>query len=342
MAKIDKLKQDNPELNVTIIDVIRSMDPSSTNKYCEFLIKMVKRNDNPQELIVKSLISGLFGEKTIETLHQFEEHSKANRIPQEYKDVSRHTDWEPIMLGVKSADEVVKRKQLEKETKKIYSDDEWLVIIPESYEASQLYAHNTKWCITQKSYWNDYKKSSRIIFVINKKSDEKYAISKRMSDNLIQGWDAKDKETSPLIWEFTDDIWKVIRMEMKKTRQDIEIEELPEGMIYGSRNSLVPFESSTLKELETFYKKYGDFISSEFNEKVVSRGKELRDIESKEKVELKSTVRGIRSVDNLLSNTITYTDGYNDYRKYVDNYFDGYDNATPEEMITNLLRKLNN
>ena len=127
MAKIDKLKQDNPELNVTIIDVIRSMDPSSTNKYCEFLIKMVKRNDNPQELIVKSLISGLFGEKTIETLHQFEEHSKANRIPQEYKDVSRHTDWEPIMLGVKSADEVVKRKQLEKETKKIYSDDEWLV-----------------------------------------------------------------------------------------------------------------------------------------------------------------------------------------------------------------------
>lgn len=342
MAKIDKLKQDNPELNVTIIDVIRSMDPSSTNKYCEFLIKMVKRNDNPQELIVKSLISGLFGEKTIETLHQFEEHSKANRIPQEYKDVSRHTDWEPIMLGVKSADEVVKRKQLEKETKKIYSDDEWLVIIPESYEASQLYAHNTKWCITQKSYWNDYKKSSRIIFVINKKSDEKYAISKRMSDNLIQGWDAKDKETSPLIWEFTDDIWKVIRMEMKKTRQDIEIEELPEGMIYGSRNSLVPFEASTLKELETFYKKYGDFISSEFNEKVVSRGKELRDIESKEKVELKSTVRGIRSVDNLLSNTITYTDGYNDYRKYVDNYFDGYDNATPEEMITNLLRKLNN
>jgi hypothetical protein len=143
------------------------------------------------------------------------------------------------------------------------------------------------------------------------------------------------------MWEFTDDIWKVIRIEMKKTRQDIEIEELPEGMIYGSRNSLVPFESSTLKELETFYKKYGDFISLEFNEKVVSRGKELRDIESKEKLELKPTVRTIKSIDNLLSDGLTYSNDYNHYRKYVDSYFDGYDNGTPEEMITNLLRKLN-
>jgi hypothetical protein len=32
MAKLDKIKQDNPDLNVTIIDIIRSIDPSSTNK----------------------------------------------------------------------------------------------------------------------------------------------------------------------------------------------------------------------------------------------------------------------------------------------------------------------
>ena len=340
MSKIDKLKQDNPELNVTIIDIIRSMDPSSTNKYCEFLIKMVKKNDNPQELIVNSLISGLYGTTTIETLHQFEEHSKANRIPQEYKDVSQHTDWEPIVLGVRSAEEVVKRKQLEKETNKLYENDEWLVLIPESYEASQLYANGTKWCITQKSYWNDYKKSSRIVFVINKKSDEKYAISKRMSDNLIQGWDAKDKETSPLMWEFTDDIWKVIRLEMKKTRQDVEIGELPEGMIYGSGNSLVPFESSTLKELETCYKKYGDFISPEFNDKVVNRGKELRDIETKERSIQKPTVKTIREVDNLMGDTLKRTNDYNDYRKYVDHYYNKYDgDLDVTDMLTEILRK---
>lgn len=314
MSKLDKLKQDNPELGVSIIDIIRSIDPSSTNKYCEFLIKMLKTNDNYQETIVNALVSGLFGVKTIETLHKFEEHSKANRIPLEYRDISKHNEWLTIEESVRIADEVVKRKQLEKETNKLYVDDEWLVLIPESYEASQLYSNNTKWCITQKSYWNDYKKSSRIIFVINKKSDQKYAISKRLSDDLIQGWDAKDKETSPLMWEFTDDIWKIIRSELKKGKRDIEIESLPTGMIYGSRGSIVPFEESSLKQLETFYKLYGDHITSEFSEKIVGRGKQLREEENKNKKSESEIIKVSKLMDGL-----SYGGKYKDFINYNSN-----------------------
>ena len=311
MAKLDRIKQNNPELNVTIIDVIRSIDPSSTNKYCEFLIKMIKKNDNHQQTIVNTLVSGLFGVKTIETLHKFEEHSKANRIPLEYRDISSHSEWLTIEEAVKIADEVVKRKQLEKETKKLFENDEWVVLIPESYEASQLYAYNTKWCITQKSYWNDYKKSSRIIFVINKKNDEKYAISKRMGDSVIQGWDAKDKETSPLIWEFTDEIWKILRSELKKTKLDLDLEQLPEGMIYGSRGKVVPLNEASIKELESFYKSYGEVISSEYKETIITRGKSLRDEENKNRVSTSDIVKVSQLINNL-----TYKDKYYDYNKY--------------------------
>lgn len=311
MAKLDRIKQNNPELNVTIIDVIRSIDPSSTNKYCEFLIKMIKKNDNHQQTIVNALVSGLFGVKTIETLHKFEEHSKANRIPLEYRDISSHSEWLTIEEAVKIADEVVKRKQLEKETKKLFENDEWVVLIPESYEASQLYAYNTKWCITQKSYWNDYKKSSRIIFVINKKNDEKYAISKRMGDSVIQGWDAKDKETSPLIWEFTDEIWKILRSELKKTKLDLDLEQLPEGMIYGSRGKVVPLNEASIKELESFYKSYGEVISSEYKETIITRGKSLRDEENKNRVSTSDIVKVSQLINNL-----TYKDKYYDYNKY--------------------------
>jgi hypothetical protein len=311
MAKLDKIKQDNPELNITIIDVIQSIDPSSTNKYCEFLIKMIKGKDNTQRAIVDSLISGLFGVKSIESLHKFEEHSKANRIPQEFKDISRHNDWFFIEQGVKIADDVVKRKQLEKETKKLFENDEWVVLIPESYEASQLYAYNTKWCITQKNYWNDYKKSSRIIFVINKKNNEKYAISKRMNDSVIQGWDAKDKETSPLIWEFTDEIWKILRSELKKTKLDLDLEQLPEGTIYGSRGKVVPLNDASIRELESFYKSYSEVISSEFKEMIISRGKSLRDKEN----ENKKTTPDIVKVSKLI-NDLSYKDKYYDYAKY--------------------------
>lgn len=316
MAKLDKIKQDNPELNVTIIDIIRSIDPSSTNKYCEFLIKMIKRNDNHQQTIVNALVSGLFGVKTIETLHQFEEHSKANRIPLEYRDISSHNEWLTIEEAVKIADEVVKRKQLEKETKKLYENDEWVVLIPESYEASQLYAYNTKWCITQKSYWNDYKRSSRIIFVINKKKDEKYAISKRMGDSVIQGWDAKDKETSPLIWEFTDDIWKILRSELKKTKVDLDLEQLSEGMIYGSRGKVVPLNEATIKELESFYKSYGEVISSEFKETIIARGKSLRDEETKNKKSTSEIVKVSKLMDSL-----SYDGKYKDFINYNSNTY---------------------
>lgn len=311
MAKLDRIKQDNPELNITIIDIIRSIDPSSTNKYCEFLIKMIKRNDNHRQTIVNALVSGLFGVKTIETLHKFEEHSKANRIPLEYRDISSHSEWLTIEEAVKIADEVVKRKQLEKETKKIFENDEWLVLIPESYESSQLYAYNTKWCITQKSYWNDYKKSSRIIFVINKKNDEKYAISKRMSDSVIQGWDAKDKETSPLIWEFTDEIWKILRSELKKTKLDLDLEQLPEGTIYGSRGKVVPLNDASIKELELFYKSYGDVIGSEYKETIINRGKLLRE----EEVKNKKSDSEIVKVSKLITD-LSYGGKYGDFVNY--------------------------
>lgn len=328
MGKIDKIKQDNPELNISIIDMIQAMDPSTTNKYCEFLIKMIKNNNITQETIIKFVMDSLFGINQIEKLHKFEEHSKANRILQEFKDISRHNDWFFIEEGIKIADEVVKRKQLEKETKKLFENDEWVVLIPESYEASQLYAHNTRWCITQKSYWNDYKKSSRIIFVINKKNDEKYAISKRMNDNVIQGWDAKDKETSPLIWEFTDEIWKILRCELKKSKLDIEFETLPDGKIFGSRGTIVSLEACTLKELESFYKKFGDLITPEFSERVINRGKELRELERIEKIEkkpqVKKTIGELRGVSDILN--------YSDYKNYYSNSLGDLDGLLSELM----------
>lgn len=312
MSKIDKIKEDNPELNISIIDMIRAMDPSTTNKYCDFLIKMIKNHNINQEIIIKSMMDTLFGMNQIERLHKFEEHSKANRIPVEYKDISRHGDWTGINTAVELADEIVKRKELEKETNKLYNDDEWLVLIPQSYEASQLYANGTKWCITQKSYWNDYKKHSRIIFIINKKSDEKYAISKRMSDNVIQGWDAVDRETSPFMWEFTDEVWKILRTELKKTKQEIEIESLPEGMIFGLKSMIVPLSECSLREVETFYKKFGDFITPEFSEKVVNRGKELRELERIEKSQLK---KSNETFDDILRATKQLN--YGDYNTYM-------------------------
>ncbi len=307
MSRLDKLKELHPELaKVSVLDIIASVDPSTTHKYCDFLVKMFKRNftnsDNGQ--VLTSFISGqLFGNEFVETLNKFENHHKAKRI--RIKDISLYSTYDDIKDQVEEADEVVRIKELEKDANKIYNDSEWLVLIPKTYESAMLYAKNTKWCITQKSYWNDYKKHTRIIFVINKKTDDKFAISKRYNDKIIQGWDARDIETSPLLWDFNDNIWKVLRNELKKTKTKIQLDDLPKGMIFGrTANSVVPFKDSTLQELELFYKKYGDDLDEEFKNQIVERGKELRELDEIEK-------RSIKKISSLpTKKTLDETDLY--------------------------------
>ena len=42
MSRIDKLKEQHPELNISVIDLIGMIDPTDTYKYSEFLIKILK------------------------------------------------------------------------------------------------------------------------------------------------------------------------------------------------------------------------------------------------------------------------------------------------------------
>ena len=64
------------------------------------------------------------------------------------------------------------RKKLEKQGKKIYEDDKWLVIIPLTHKSSCYYGAGTKWCTTQKdssTYFDDYKRRGELYYIIDKK-----------------------------------------------------------------------------------------------------------------------------------------------------------------------------
>lgn len=310
MSKLDRIKKQYPQLDVSLLDIITSLDPSSTKKYIEFIIKQIKRGysqgDDEKKLNLKLIAQQLFGMDSSILLEVFDEHYKNNRI--RIKDISLYHTLDDMKCQVDEANEIVKQKELEKQTIKLYQDKEWLVILPTSYEASQIYAKNTKWCITQKSYWNDYKKHSRILYVINKKTDEKYAISKRFGsyDNspTIQGWDAKDNEVSPFMWEFTDEIWKVLRNDLKKTKLHHELDELEEGMIrINNKGDVAKLEEANLTAIEWFYKRYVKCLQEPFLTQVVERGKLLRDEESKKKKPAKASNNELEELYDYVTNS---------------------------------------
>ncbi len=89
MNRLDRLKEQHPDLNVSLIDIISFLDPTDSYKYTEFLIKNFK-NDSQYYSTDKYEFMGLmgvflFGSGEIETLNEFERHSKANRIKNIFK-----------------------------------------------------------------------------------------------------------------------------------------------------------------------------------------------------------------------------------------------------------------
>jgi hypothetical protein len=221
MSRLDKLKEQHPDLNVSIIDIISYLDPTDSYKYIEFLIKNFKRDSqyyspNKEEFMGYMGVF-LFGSGEIEALNEFERHSKANRI--KIKDISQYSNFLELNESVVLAQEIENRKKIEKEILNIHEDDTWLILTPLSFEASKVYGANTKWCVTQEKYWNQYLTTHRLIYVLNKKTDTKIAFSRDFSKEKFQAWDQLDKEVDPMFIDFIpDELFLKIRKELQENK----------------------------------------------------------------------------------------------------------------------------
>ena len=263
MNRLDRLKEQHPDLNVSLIDIITSLDPTDTYKYTEFLIKHFKNEYYSADLdgLKKYLGVFLFGSEEISVLNEFERHIKANRIKE--KDISKYKNFSELEVQVDIAEEIENRKKIEKEILRIYEDNNWLILTPLSFEASKVYGANTKWCVTQGRYWNQYLTTHRLIYVINKETDVKTAFSRNFSTEKFQAWDQSDKEVDPMLINFIpDELFLKIRKELQenKTTGDLigwgdnvksirKISDYPINRDYDSDNNMA-LRDFTLRLLE--------------------------------------------------------------------------------------------
>lgn len=238
MSRLDRLKEQHPDLNVSVIDVLSKIDPSSTNKYMEFLIKKFKEFYSDYDDWAVGLGIEMMGSDNMDALNEFERHVKANRITN--PDISTYKDFGQIDSAVKKAEEKVRLKELEKQVVKLYSDDEWFVVIPLSYEASRVYGSNTKWCTTQERYWDDYIKTYKLIYIQNKKTNEKYAVSRHWEDEKkLQAWLSNDDETSPMLLPLPIEVMSIVIREVNDNKTIVELQNkhgIETDVIYTQKN----------------------------------------------------------------------------------------------------------
>jgi hypothetical protein len=147
---------------------------------------------------------------------------------------------------------------LEKQTKKLFENNEWLVLIPLSFEAAKLYGTNTKWCVTQERYWDDYIGDYKIIYVINRSTNDKYAISRDKTDDKdLKAWLADDTETSPLLLSLPQEIWSVVIPELQKEESITDLN--------GNKSSNIVIGTDTVDMLSRMRRLVSSYSSNTLN-----------------------------------------------------------------------------
>ncbi len=260
MSRLDKLKEQHPEFNISLIDMLAKVDPTYTYKYVEFLIKELKTVfiDDTASDIGLNIAIHLLDSDNVETLNEFEKHSKANRIKE--KDISKYDNFLEMKEQVEIAEKIVKRKELQKQVIKIYESDEWLAVIPLSYEASKLYGSGTKWCTTQEKHWYEYIKNYKLIYIISRTDDVKYAVSYKYIDEKIQGWQANDEELNPMLFGIPSQVLISVIENLQKGDRVMYI--TPKESVKKKKTQLGSYYTLDVNDMNSLFQTYGRYFQN--------------------------------------------------------------------------------
>lgn len=262
MSKIDSLRQQYPELGISLMDILVRMDNSKTNKYLPLLCKLFskKYRRNTFSLIDETEIAHQLTDKkgiklnglSIEqqyaiycmldiipsdnftSFKEFQEYMERGLI--ENKDVLTYSTLEEVQQAISIAVLKESAKDLENQVDKVYEDAEWLIVRPLTFEASSKYGAGTKWCTTQKNdkqYFTRYWSRGVLAYIINKQTGLKYGMFKEKSlyeDGELSFWDAPDNRVDFLMMDIGDQLLPIIKQLIKsdKTNEQLCSNELIE------------------------------------------------------------------------------------------------------------------
>ena len=258
MNKIEVLKQHNPQLGLSFIEVVKQLYPK--NKYIELIINLTKyhyKSSKDADKERRDLIDYMYRRHAIpleelesinncdlryinqmldfipyrirETLPKFIEYNERGLI--ENKDLTSYNDIEDVLRQISIAELKSINKELAKQIHKVYEDEEWLVLRPLSREASLKYGAGTKWCTaSNEDDWPYYRYTRRgiLIYTVNKKTGQKVATFKDIKeDHELSFWNEIDTRIDSYEAELPKFIMEIIFSEIKSTltNEDMSPEE---------------------------------------------------------------------------------------------------------------------
>ena len=158
-------------------------DPSGNNKYLMWMVKMYlnpeERGTSPNE--ISSLVQRFHknvDRLSIAFIMNMDVFVPGSRILTSPKNIDSYDSIDYLERVLDEVDSVQTKKEKEKEAKsgvdKLYEDDRWLLIKPNTYEGSCYYGSSTKWCTSSKDapqHFESYSKTGNLYYIIDKTKD---------------------------------------------------------------------------------------------------------------------------------------------------------------------------
>jgi len=255
MSKLNTLKTQNPDLDISLIDALGLVyktkyvemylniyktkkskeDNNNEDDMTSFQIEMIdmgfnekyvidlsKKLSHIQQHFVSELISGI-NYRDIRSFNKFIELNERGLI--DNKDVTSYKSMEDVLSQISIAELKLIDKELEKLVLKLHEDEEWLIIKPLTYESSKKYGAGTRWCTAAESEdYQFYNYTSRgiLIYTINKKTGYKVATFKNLDkehNRELSFWDTEDNRVDSLELNLPGDIMDIIVTDLKNCQQ---------------------------------------------------------------------------------------------------------------------------
>lgn len=211
--KLKNIKLENKEYNISILDLLRLLDPSKTGKFMTILLSELKfynksvplghrdirRLSNQietsnviHEELLWVLIECVGGTDILNDLEKFEVLCEENLIA--IKDVQEYKSLGEISLAVIDAEEKRKNKSSSPQKEIVFEHPDYLILKPLNVFASKKYGASTKWCTSSKDPQTFYQYSEKgiLIYIISKKDKTKWAVYYDMSLKELSWWNTKD------------------------------------------------------------------------------------------------------------------------------------------------------
>jgi hypothetical protein len=275
MSRIDELKKQYPELNVTVFDMMIKLDTTKTYKYIPLLCKIFSQRFNPKQFWTNKddyssgmmEVQSMLINKGISTnnLSDGQMYYMANYIAEHFhtdvyftikefmdymdkgliqnNDVSTYKDLEDVRGAVTLASLKEYSKDLEGQVVKEYEDEKWLVVRPLTFSSSAKYGASTRWCTTykkEKQYFEKYWRKGILVYFINKKTGYKFAGYKGLEgDNEFSFWNSEDSRVDYLDIDADDYLFPIVRKIFKseQTNKNLCSDEIQEQVHEECLNS---------------------------------------------------------------------------------------------------------